>query len=73
VEDIPVAAHEAIMSCDWAKVRHLLHPYLHWTREDGVVVRGRSNVLAMLQGDHSTLGLPQDVELRDGQIYRWLT
>jgi hypothetical protein len=73
VEDIAAAAHEAIVSRDWAGVRHLLHPYLHWTRADGVVVRGRSKVLVMLQGDHSALGLPRGVELRDGQIYRWLT
>lgn len=73
VEDIAAVAHEAIVSRDWATVRHLLHPYLHWTRADGVVVRGRSKVLVMLQGDHSALGLPRRVELREGQIYRWLT
>lgn len=54
---------------DWAAVRQLLHPYLHWTARDGSVVRGRLKVLAMLkQVDH--MPAPAVVELRDGQVYR---
>ena len=73
MEDIAAAAHVAIASGDWATVRRLLHPYLHWTLADGGVVRGRGKVLVMLQSDHSGARLPRRVEIRDGQIYRWLS
>ncbi len=73
MQDFAAAAHEAIASRDCAPVRHLLHPYLHWTLADGGVVRGRGNVLGMLQSDHSGARLPRRVEIRDGQIYRWLS
>lgn len=55
---------------DWARLRPLLHPYLHWT-QDGVTVRGRTKVLAHLSGVPAT-GRPAAFELRDGQIYRWI-
>jgi len=53
----------------WGEVRPLLHPYLHWT--DGPVsLRGRTNVLRHL-ADHPTPRPPREVEVRDGQVYRW--
>jgi hypothetical protein len=64
-----VAARLAIAARDWSALRPLLHPYLRWTGSDGMVLRGRSNVLSVLeQADLPTL--PSIVELRDGQIYR---
>lgn len=54
---------------DWARLRPLLHPYLHWT-QDGVTIRGRTKVLAHL-ADAPASGPPAAYEVRDGQIYRW--
>ena len=62
---------KAILREDGEDLRLLLHPYLHWTREDGTVLRGRRNVLAMLQSADPP-ALPSRVELRDGQVYRWV-
>ncbi|HEX8866443.1 MAG TPA: hypothetical protein VF821_12380 [Lentzea sp.] len=59
----------AVEARDWAVVKLLLHPYLHWT-EGGVTIRGRTKVLAHLAAvPHLTA--PESWELRDGQIYRW--
>jgi hypothetical protein len=68
--DVASAALAAVRDQDWPALRLLLHPYLHWTLPDGTVLRGRRNVVAMLE----TTGAPcppAAVELRDGQIYRW--
>jgi hypothetical protein len=54
---------------DWSTVRLLLHPYLQWT-QDGLVLRGRTKVMARLTAQ-SRLAAPATCELRDGQIYRW--
>jgi hypothetical protein len=70
VSDVAAVAHAAIGEQDWAALRPLLHPYLHWTCADGRVVRGRTKVLAMLQADGGAAA-PSSVELRDGQVYRW--
>ncbi len=64
-------AYEAILAGDWAGLRLLLHPYLHWTGPNGEAVRGRTRVLAMLQEQLHPPEPPAAVELRDGQIYRW--
>jgi hypothetical protein len=69
-QDLARLAHAAMIARDWAVLRPLLHPYLHWTRGDGTIVRGRSNVLAMLARGPAPPP-PTSVELRDGQIYRW--
>jgi hypothetical protein len=63
------AAWAAMETGDWAEVRPLLHPYLHWTDGD-VALRGRNQVLAHLR-DHPTPRPPREVEVRDGQVYRW--
>jgi hypothetical protein len=69
----PVVDHllEALRRNDLDAARVVLHPYLHWDREDGTTLRGRKNVLAML-ANASVPRPPSSVELRDGQIYRWL-
>jgi hypothetical protein len=64
-------ALEAASTGDWEKVKLLLHPYLHWNRSDGVVKRGRRNVLRWLASRPAALGPPARFELRDGQIYNW--
>jgi hypothetical protein len=54
---------------EWGELRLLLHPYLHF--HDGVTrLRGRINVMAHL-ADHPTPRPPTEVEIRDGQVYRW--
>ncbi len=65
-----MAAHAAMAARDWANLRLMLHPYLHWTEADGGVLRGRNNVLAMLERV-DVPAPPSAVGLRDGQIYRW--
>jgi hypothetical protein len=64
------AVHAALADGDQAELRLLLHPYLHWTGVDGVTIRGRTKVLALLD-DQRTPPAPAAVELRNGQIYRW--
>ena len=63
-------ALEALSAGDDHEIRESLHPYLHWTRSDGSVVRGRSKMLDALAG--SVPAPPVEIELRDGQIYRWV-
>ncbi|MET0839063.1 MAG: hypothetical protein ABWY19_09805 [Marmoricola sp.] len=66
----PVAAAWAAMDAgEWHELRPLLHPYLHWQDRHGEL-RGRSNVLAHLR-DVPTPKPPAEVEIRDGQVYRW--
>jgi hypothetical protein len=66
----PAAAAWAAMEAgDWAQLRPLLHPHVHWTDRD-VDVRGRNRVLAHLR-DHPTPRPPLEVQVREGQIYRW--
>ena len=58
-------------SGDRVGFRLALHPYLHWTTADGDTVRGRDNVLTLLEARADGLRRPASYELRDGQIYRW--
>lgn len=72
VPELPAPAARAwdlIEKQDWGELRPLLHPHVHW--EDGERVRGRSNLLARLR-DVPTPRPPASVEIRDGQVYRWL-
>ena len=55
---------------EWAEVRPLLHPYLHF-RDRSTELRGRTQALRHL-ADHPTPKPPSEVEVRDGQLYRWL-
>jgi hypothetical protein len=63
------AAWGAMDRRDWATLRPLLHPYLHW-HDKTVSLRGRTQVMAHL-ADHPTPRPPTEVEVRDGQVYRW--
>lgn len=69
MEDIVRAVLDGLAQGDRERVRLLLHPYLHW-REPGVALRGRSNVLSRLAAG-PTPEPPDEIEVRDGQIYRW--
>ena len=65
------AVSAALVRGDHAGLRRLLHPYLHWTGADGVTVRRRTKVLALLDELTEAPDMPTSVELRDGQVYRW--
>jgi hypothetical protein len=70
--DLPsptAAAWNAMDSQEWGELRPLLHPYVRFTDGDASV-RGRSRLLAHLR-DHPTPKPPREVEVRDGQVYRW--
>ena len=60
----------AVAGDEWAVLRRVLHPYLHFTDEHGRTTRGRAKVIALLRMVE-TLDAPTEVELRDGQVYRW--
>ena len=64
------AVYAALSDRDWAALRLLLHPYLHWTGAGGRPVRGRTRVLALL-GEGSSRRLRRHPSSWDGQIYRW--
>ena len=63
---------QAIERKDWKALTPLLHPYLHWTPPDGHTIRGRKNVLAYIEKAPPS-SPPVEHELRDGQIYRWIS
>ena len=63
---------EAIDARDRKRLRANLHPYLHWSTDDGRVLRGRQIVLAELE-NRGRPAEPTSYELRDGQIYRWVS
>lgn len=65
-----VDALEGFAAGDGDRLRFALHPYLHWRRADGQRLRGRKNVLAMLDAADA-LPPPSSYEIRDGQVYRW--
>ena len=77
--ELPVPAARTwalIEQQEWGEVRQLLHPYLHFAddRADGgagVHLKGRNQVLAYLR-EHPTPRPPSSVEVRDGQVYRWV-
>ena len=70
--DLPVptaAAWACIDARDWAALKPLLHPDVHWHERD-THLRGRSTVLAHLRST-PTPRPPREVEVRGGQVYRW--
>jgi hypothetical protein len=69
-QPVPTArAWDLIERQHWHDARPLLHPHLQWQDGD-LVIRGRTKVLAHLVG-HPTPRPPTDVEIRDGQVFRW--
>jgi hypothetical protein len=64
------AAWAAMEAAEWGEVRGLLHPSVRFT-DRGVALRGRNAVLAHLR-EHPTPRPPRRVEVRDGQVHRWL-
>jgi hypothetical protein len=70
--DLPAptaAAWDAMDAQEWGELRPLLHPYVRFTDGD-TSLRGRSRLLAHLR-DSPTPRPPREVEVRDGQVYRW--
>ena len=61
---------ELIDQQEWAEVRPLLHPNVHF-QDRATELRGRTQVLRHL-GDHPTPKPPTEVEVRDRQLYRWV-
>ena len=67
----PAAAAWAAMDAgEWGELRPLLHPSLRFD-DARVSLEGRSAVLAHLQASR-TPRPPTSVEVRDGQIVRWV-
>ena len=70
--DLPapaMAAYGFLDAGEYGELRSLLHPYVRFTDRD-VSFRGRTNVLDWLR-EHRVKP-PTEVEVRDGQIYRWV-
>jgi hypothetical protein len=63
------AAWWAMDESRWEDLRPLLHPYVRWRDQHGEL-RGRTQVLQHLH-EVPTPRPPAEVELRDGQVYRW--
>jgi hypothetical protein len=67
----PAAALWSFLDQDaYGEARPLLHPYFHWHDRD-LALRGRSNVLDHLR-EHPRPRPPREVEVRDGQVHRWV-
>lgn len=63
------AAWAALDAGRWGELRPLLHPSLRW-HDGSAELSGRSKVLAHL-ASVPTPKPPTEVEIRDGQVYRW--
>lgn len=63
------AAWDAMDSSEWGALGPLLHPDLHFV-DGGVTLHGRTEVVEHLRA-HPTPRPPREVEVRDGQVYRW--
>lgn len=70
MEPPAAAAWNAMDSGEWADLGPLLHPSVRFTDGD-VDLRGRARLLAHLS-EHPTPRPPTQVEVRDGQVYRWV-
>jgi hypothetical protein len=67
----PTAAlWSAIESGEWDGVNARLHPEVVW-RDGRVGLEGRTDVVAYLRS-HPTPRPPTTVEVRDGQVWRWV-
>ena len=70
MDEVVEAVISAARNRGWDTVRSLFHPYVHWYDPHHDEVRGRNNVLELLQRGNGLVA-PSAFELRDGQIYRW--
>ena len=70
LEPPTAAAWSAMDVGDWDALRSLLHPRLVFA-DGAVTLRGRPQVLDHLRC-HPTPRPPTSVEVRDGQVYRWV-
>jgi len=62
---------DATAERNWDHLKLLLQPYLHWYEPTAALTRrGRTNVLRWLMKRPVALARAEEVELRDGQIYR---
>ena len=71
--ELPAPAAEVwdlVEQQEWGEVRPLLHPHVHFD-DGGTRLRGRSNLLTHLR-EHPTPRPPTEVEVRDGQLHRWI-
>jgi hypothetical protein len=64
------AAWAALDAGEWDEARLLLHPHLRFT-DGSLSLRGRAHVLEHLRSQ-PTPKPPASVEVRDGQVYRWV-
>lgn len=70
MEPPTAAAWAAVDAGDWSALSPLLHPQVHFT--DGeLTIRGRRQLLAHLRS-HPAPRPPASVEVRDGQVCRWV-
>jgi hypothetical protein len=56
---------------DWARLRRLRDPEVHWTTAVEEQLHGLSAIIACLSGDPPTRS-PAYHESRDGRIVRWI-
>ena len=70
LEPPAAAAWAAVDAGEWDEARRLLHPHLHF-HDGAVALRGRNAVLEHLR-NHPRPKPPAAVEVRDGQLYRWV-
>ena len=54
------AVYAALADHDGAKLRPLLHPYLHWVGSDGVTIRGRTQGACPAERPGHTAGATGD-------------
>ena len=70
MEQPAAAAWSAMDAGEWDRVHALLHPSVRFT-DGGLTLRGRNQLLAHLRS-HPTPRPPAAVDVRDGQISRWI-
>jgi hypothetical protein len=72
-EQVPAVSNvlDAIERRDWARLRGLLDPAVHWTTAVEEHLHGADAVLARLAADPPPAP-PAYHELRDGLVVRWI-
>jgi hypothetical protein len=72
-EQVPAVSDvlDTIERRDWARLRRLLDPNVHWTTSVEEHLHGPDQVLERLAGDPPPAP-PSYHELRDGRVCRWI-